>query len=108
MLQQKQMALEKDDLQNAKTESLQKRRIYLEKANFEMQRNLNIQKKRFFIEHSHQEQEIRMRRTAADNTTKTMQAKDKLNRYLENQLEEMEWSMSRRLEHCLSYNFSVT
>ena len=39
LLQQKQMALEVDDLQNAKTESIQKSRIYLEKANFEMQRN---------------------------------------------------------------------
>ena len=39
-----------------------------------------------------------MRRKVADNTKKTLEAKDKLNRYLENQLEAMERSLSRRLE----------
>ena len=87
-----------EELQNVKTESIQKRRNYLEKANFEMQRNLGIQKRRFFIDHSHQEQEIRMRRKAADNTAKLLEAEDKLNRSLENQLDEMDWSMRRRLE----------
>ena len=53
LLQQKQIAVEMEELQNVKPESLQQRRLYLGKANFEMKRNLSIQKKRFFIDHSH-------------------------------------------------------
>ena len=98
LLEQKQIAVEMEELQNVKTESLQKRRLYLEKANFEMKRNLSIQKKRFFIDHSHQEQALHVHSKAAVNTAKLLEAKDKLNRSLEDQLEEMDWSMGRRLE----------
>ena len=98
LMQQKQIAVEMEELQNVKTESLQKRRLYLEKANFEMQRNLSIQKKRFSIDHSHQEQALHMHSKAAVNTAKLLEAKDKLSRSLENQLDEMDWSMRRRLE----------
>ena len=39
-----------------------------------------------------------MHSKAAVNTAKLLEAKDKLNRSLENQLDEMDWSMRRRLE----------
>ena len=39
-----------------------------------------------------------MHSKAAVNTAKLLEAQDKLNRSLENQLDEMDWSMRRRLE----------
>ena len=98
LLQQTQIAVEMEELQNVKTESLQKHRLYLEKANFELKRNLSIQKRTFSIDHSNQEHALHMHSKAAVNTAKLLEAKGKLIRSLENQIDEMDWSMRRRLE----------
>ena len=55
-MQQKQMAVDAEELQHGKTESLQKRRIYFEKANSEIQRNVNLKTQR----------NLKMRKNTAD------------------------------------------